>query len=198
MIVIGLTGSIGMGKSTVAAQFRWLGAKICCADAIVHRLMAKGGAAVSAISRHFPGVVKAGAVDRKALGSIVFADKAKLKQLEAILHPLVIAEEDRFIRNEGRKGARLVVVDIPLLFETGGQARFDLTVTVSAPLFLQKQRVMRRANMTAEKFAAIVRSQMPDREKRRRADVVIQTGLGRHRSFMSVAVCVAALKESGL
>ena len=114
MIVIGLTGSIGMGKSTVAAQLSRLGAKICNADAIVHELMAEGGKAVAAIEHLFPDVVKNGAVDRKALGDIVFKDKLQLRRLEQLLHPLVIAEENRFIRQERCKGARMVVLDIPL------------------------------------------------------------------------------------
>jgi len=198
MIVIGLTGSIGMGKSTVTHQFAKLGAKICSADAIAHRLMAKGGAAVKAIGAAFPGVVAQGAVDRKKLGGIVFPDKAKLQTLEQILHPLVIAEENRFIRNARCKGARLAVIDIPLLFETDADERFDMTVMATAPFFLQKQRVMKRPNMTEAKFAAILKSQMPDRDKKKRADFVVQTGLGRHHSFARCAMLVSHLKECGL
>lgn len=198
MIVVGLTGSIGMGKSTIADMFARLGVRVCSADAIVHQLMGKGGKAVAEIGRQFPGVVKDGAVNRKALGEVVFKDKKKLKQLEELLHPLVVDEENRFIAREKRKGARLVLLDIPLLFETGAETRCDMTVTVTAPEFLQKQRVMKRPNMTEDKLASILKSQMDDSEKRHRADMVIQTGLGRHHSFKEVAELVKVLRECAL
>ena len=183
MIVIGLTGGIGMGKSTVAAQLAALGAKVCNADAVVHRLLATNGAAVDSVGRSFPGVVKGGAVDRKALGAIVFHDKEKMQMLEHILHPLVVAEENAFVETQRRLGAKLVVLDIPLLFETGAEQRCDMVIVVSAPPFIQKQRVLRRPNMNAEKLAAIIASQLPDRGKRKRADVVVATGLGKAFSF---------------
>lgn len=192
MLIIGLTGSIGMGKSTVTAQFAALGAKTCNADIVVHRLMGKGGAAVAGVAKHFPQVIDDHSVNRKKLGGIVFHDKQKMALLETVLHPLVIAEEQRFVRNERRKGARLIVLDIPLLFETGGQARFETTVVVTAPAFMQKQRVMKRQGMTEQIFRRIVRMQMPDREKRRRADYIISTGLGKAYSFRQVK---ALLKE---
>jgi dephospho-CoA kinase len=195
MMVIGLTGSIGMGKTTVARQFAALDAHVCSADAIVHGLMARGGKAVAAIGAAFPGVVKDNAVDRRALGAIVFQDKEKLKRLEHILHPLVAEEELRFINAEAAKGARLAVLEIPLLFETGADERCHATVVVTAPFFLQKQRVMKRPHMTEEKFASIIASQMPDRDKRRLADLVVQTGLGRRHSFQTIA---AWLKQEGL
>jgi len=194
MIVIGLTGGIGMGKSTVAAQLELLGAKICCADAIVHRLLGKDGAAVAEVGKAFSGVVKNGAVDRKALGEIVFRDKKKLEKLEHILHPLVIAEENRFIEKEGRKGTKLVALDIPLLFETAGETRCDFTVTASAPELLQRQRVMKRPGMTEEKFRRIISSQMPDREKRRRAEHVVLTGLGKAHSFRQLRKILCCVK----
>ena len=160
-IIIGLTGGIGMGKSTVAAQLAALGAKICSADAIAHRLMAKGGAAVAGVETLFPGVVKSGAVDRKALGDIVFKDKRKTSEtLEHILHPLVVAEENRFIEKQRRLGMKIVVIDIPLLFETDAKKRFDLTLVATAPAFIQRQRVMKRPHMTEEKFR-------PHRERRK-------------------------------
>lgn len=196
MVVIGLTGGIGMGKSTVAGQLARLGAKICNADAIVHALLAEGGAAVQPVGKMFPGTLKAGAVDRKALGEIVFRDKRKLKKLERLLHPLVVAEENRFIARQRRKGAKLVVLDIPLLFETGGHGRCDLTLVASAPHFLQRQRVMRRPGMTGEKFERIVASQMPDRKKRRYADQVVLTGLGKGASFRKVAEIVRQLNHA--
>lgn len=197
MIVIGLTGSIGMGKSTVAALFRRLGIRVCSADAIVHRLLERGGAAVQAVGMRFPGVVRAGAVDRKILGGIVFTDPAGRRALEAILHPMVVAEEEGFVRREARKGAKIVVVEIPLLFETGAEARCDLTVVVTAPARVQRQRVMRRSGMTEEKFAAILRAQMPDGEKRRRAGAVIQTGLGLRHTVVQVAKLVMQLRKLG-
>jgi len=187
MIIIGLTGSIGMGKSTVAAQFAALGVPVCSADAIVHALMRKGGAAVAEVGRLFPDVVKDGAVDRKMLGEIVFADKAKLGALEHILHPLVTAQEERFADIETRKGAKMCVLEIPLLYETGAQERCDIVVVASAPFFLQKQRVMKRPNMTEVKFRRIVAAQMPDREKRERADLVVPTGLGKAHSFRIIS-----------
>lgn len=186
MIIIGLTGGIGMGKSTVAGQFAALGAKICSADACVHKLLGRGGKAVAKVQKHFPDAVKSGAVDRKILGQIVFSDKEKLKLLENILHPLVQEMEGDFISRARRIGARMVVLDIPLLFETAGENRVDYTVVVSAPYFIQKQRVMARHGMTAEKFERILVSQMQDLEKRNRADFVIPTSLGKAYSFRQV------------
>lgn len=196
MIVIGLTGSIGMGKTTVAAQFERLGVRVCSADAIVHQLMGQGGFAVDAIEELFPTVIKNDAVDRKKLGEIVFKNPARRKQLEEILHPMVVGEEEWFVRTEARKGAKIVVLEIPLLFETGAQSRCDTTVVVTAPPYLQMQRVMRRPNMTKEKFRAIIQAQMPDREKRLRASTVIQTGMGKRHSFMQVAQLVHKLRQS--
>jgi len=187
VLIIGLTGGIGMGKSTIAAQLKALGAKICNADAIVHQLLAKGGAAVDAVGKVFPGVVKHGAVDRKALGEIVFKDKAKLEKLEHLLHPLVVAEENRFIDKAWRKGAKLIVLDIPLLFETTAERRCDIVIVAGAPSFIQKQRVMKRHGMTPDKFERIVATQMPEREKHKRADFVVLTGLGKAYSFKQLA-----------
>jgi len=196
MMIIGLTGSIGMGKSTLAKQFESLGAKIICADNVAHTLMAKGGAAVGAIDNAFPGAVKSGAVDRKSLGEMVFHDKAKLAKLEAILHPLIQETEDRFAEKHMRLGAKIVVMDIPLLFETGGEERCDLTVLASAPHFLQAQRVLIRMHMTEAKFKSILAKQMPDREKRARADFIISTGLGKAHSFRQVKTLMRMLHET--
>lgn len=186
MITIGITGSIGMGKSTVTRQCALLGAKTLNSDALVHRLMAPGGRAFAPVAGAFPSAVKNGMIDRKSLGDIVFADEKKLRLLESILHPLVIAEEKKFALAAKRKGARVVVFDIPLLFETGGDGRMDLTLAASAPYLIQRQRVMARENMTAEKFARILARQMPDREKCRRADFIVQTGLGKAASMRQV------------
>lgn len=193
MIIIGLTGGIGMGKSTVANQFARLGAKICSADACVHKLLGKDGGAVDEVRHHFPDAVKSGMVDRKILGQVVFPDKEKLKLLENILHPLVQEMEGEFIKKARRMGAEMVVLDIPLLFETAGENRMDYTVVVSAPALLQRQRVMARKGMTAEKFERILASQMQDLEKRKRADFIIPTGLGKAYSFKMVKQLVQNL-----
>lgn len=179
MILIGLTGSIGMGKSTAAGILRRLGLPVFDADAAVHRLQAPGGAALPAIAAGFPGVVVGGALDRAALGAAVFGNAAARQQLEAIIHPLVRARQAHFIRTHALGRRPLVALDIPLLFETGGEARVDVIAVVSAPAAIQRQRVLRRPGMTAAKFAAILESQLPDSEKRRRADAVIPSGRGK-------------------
>lgn len=179
MIVIGLTGSIAMGKSTIAAQCELLGAKATSADAIVHRLMQPNGAAYEDVAKAFPKAVSKGIIDRKLLGGIVFNDDAKLKTLETILHPLVAREEKKFAMRAGALGAKIVVLDIPLLFEVGAENRVDMTLVATAPYLVQRQRALARANMSEEKFASILAKQMPDSEKRARADVVVHTGLGK-------------------
>jgi dephospho-CoA kinase len=186
VVIVGLTGSIGMGKSTAAQAFRAVGAPVYDADAAVHRLLEPGGAAVGAVLTAFPGVARDDrarlGIDRGALGSRVFGDTQALARLESILHPLVRAEERRFLLASQTQRCRLVVLDIPLLYETGGEARCDATVVVSAPLFVQRARVLRRGKMTEARFAAILARQMPDLEKRRRADFVIPTGLDKRAS----------------
>ena len=178
MMVIGLTGSIGTGKSTAAAMLAGMGLPVFDADAAVHALMAAGGEAVAPIAASFPGVTTESGgrqlVDRKALGSRVFGDTVALRRL----HPLVRRRERRFIATVRRMRLPAVVLDIPLLFETGGDRRCDRVIVVSAPLFLQRQRVMRRPGMTEERFRQVLARQMPDAEKRRRADFVVPTGLG--------------------
>ncbi len=179
MIVLGLTGSIGMGKTTAAGAFRRLGIPTYDADAAVHAVTEAGGEAVPLVQARFPDAVAGGAVDRARLGEAVFDDAAALAELEAILHPIVRRRRDRFLKFNGAAGRRLVVLDIPLLFETGGDRHCDAVAVVSAPAFLQRMRVMSRPGMTEEKFAGILARQMPDGEKRRRADFVIPTGLDR-------------------
>ena len=185
-MILGLTGSIGMGKSTATRAFARFGAAIWDADAEVHRLMAKGGEAVAAVTAAFPEArIEEGdgaAVDRQILGKSVFADKAQLRRLEAILHPMVRRAERRFLAAAERRRCRLAVLDIPLLFETGGEARCDATAVVSAPEFVQRARVLSRRGMTAEKYDAILARQMSDWEKCRRADFVIRTGLNKRNS----------------
>ena len=197
MVVLGLTGSIGMGKTTVANALRAAGAAIYDADAAVHRLLAAGGAAVSPVLARFPDAATGkGAtreVDRGTLGAQVFTDTEALAELEAILHPLVRAGERRFLATSQRRGCRLAVLDMPLLFETGGEARCDATVVVSAPSFVQRARVLGRARMTEERLAAILARQMQDGEKRRRADFVIRTGLDRRLSRLAARRIAARL-----
>jgi dephospho-CoA kinase len=180
MKVIGLTGGIGMGKSNAAAAFRRAGVPVFDADAAVHRLQARGGRAVRAIGRAFPGTVRDGAVDRAALRQAVLFDTAALRRLEAIVHPLVRQEERHFLARARRAGRRVAVLDIPLLFETGGDRQVDQVVVVSAPAAVQRHRVLRRRKMTPAQLDAVIARQTPDAEKRRRADVVIRTGLSRN------------------
>jgi len=179
MRIIGLTGSIGMGKSTASAMLRRLGAPVYDADQAVHRLMGPGGAALPAIEAAFPGVVGSQGVDRQALGAQVFGDPAALKRLEAILHPRVAAARDAFLKRCARAGVEAAVLDVPLLFETGLDQRCDLTLLVTAPPAVQRFRVLKRPGMSAEKLQRIRAQQIPDAIKRRLADVVIPTGLGR-------------------
>jgi dephospho-CoA kinase len=179
MIIIGLTGSIGMGKSTATNSFRRLGIPVFDADAAVHRLQARRGRAVGPIRAAFPGSIVDGRVDREALRRAVLGDPGALKRLEGIVHPLVRDEERRFLARARREGRRLVVLDVPLLLETGGEARVDRVVVVSAPAAVQRTRVLRRRGMTEERLTSIRARQMPDAEKRRRAHHVIPTGLSR-------------------
>lgn len=183
MEVIGLTGGIGMGKSTASAAFRRARLPVFDADAAVHRLQARGGRAVRAIERAFPGTVRDGAVDRAALRQAAVFDPAAMKRLEAILHPMVRDEERAFLARARRAGKRAAVLDIPLLFETGGERRVDRVVVVSAPPSVQMARVRRRRGMTQAQIGAIIARQMPDSEKRRRADIVVRTGLSRHHAL---------------
>ena len=179
MVIIGLTGSIGMGKTTAAGMFRRLGVTVYDSDSAVHRLLGKGGAAVAEIGAAFPGVVADGAVDRAKLRERVFGDRAALRRLEAIVHPRVRRVQWAFLRRAAARGARIVVLDIPLLFEVGMAARCDAVVVVTAPAFLQRARVLSRPGMTPETLSAILANQLPDGEKRRRAGFVVPTSLGR-------------------
>jgi dephospho-CoA kinase len=174
MFVLGLTGSIGMGKSTAAAMFRAEGIAVHDADAVVHALYR--GEAVPLIEAAFPGTTRDGVVDRALLGARVLDDLAALARLEAIMHPLVAASRDAFLTEAEKKGARLVVLDVPLLFETGGDRRVDAVVLVTAPEAVQKERVSRRPGMTPERLAVILARQRPDTEKRARAHFIIDTG----------------------
>lgn len=178
MIVLGLTGSIGMGKSTTAAMFAEAGALAWNADDAVHALYAPGGAAVASVGAAFPGVVVDGAVDRARLADRLGRDPEAFARLEAIVHPLVLAERQDALAAAEARGVRLAVLDIPLLYETGGDRAVDAVVVVTADADVQRRRVLARPGMTTERFEAILARQMPDAEKRRRADFVVDTGQG--------------------
>ena len=195
MMIVGLTGSIGMGKSTAAKMLRQMGVPVYDADANVHAIQAKGGVALPAIEAAFPGVVKDGVLDRQALGARVFGNKEALRKLEAIVHPLVGQRQRAFLKRAARRGERLVVLDIPLLFEGAGERRVDATLVVSAPAFLQRHRVMARPGMSKERLDGILRQQVPDAQKRRKATVVIPTGLGLAPTRLALAKAVAKLKK---
>lgn len=174
-VVLGLTGSIGMGKSTTAAFFREAGVPVWDADATVHRLYGKGGAAVGPLGRLCPAALTDGAIDRAALKDWIAADPTALKRIESVVHPLVAADRADFVARHRRAGTPLVVVDIPLLFETAGEAQCDATLTVSAPAEVQRARVLSRPGMTEATFETLLAKQMPDAEKRARATYVIET-----------------------
>ena len=199
MVVIGLTGGIGMGKSTTAAMFRRAGFPVFDADACVHRLQAPGGGALPVIEAAFPGAVtlRDGRrhLDRAALRRAVLGKPDALRRLEAIMHPLVRCEETRFVARARRARARGVVLDIPLLLETGGARRVDRVVVVSAPRAVQAARVLARGRMTAAEIAAVISRQMPDREKQRYADFVIRTGLNRRESWRAVRRLIETLPK---
>jgi dephospho-CoA kinase len=194
MKVIGLTGGIGMGKSTAAAVFRREGVPVFDADAEVHRLQAPGGRALPAIAAAFPGTVRDNRLDRAALRAAVLGKPEALKRLEGILHPMVRRAEQAFLARARRAGRRMVVLDIPLLFETGGRRHVDLTVVVSAPRPVQTHRVRLRRRMSAADVAAVIARQMPDAEKRRRADVVVRTGLSRHHAIRRLRRLIRELR----
>ena len=175
-----------MGKTTAANNFKSLGIPVYDADAIVHKLIGPKGAAVREIGNAFPMVIAKETVDRALLGTVVFKDSAKLLKLEAILHPYVWAQKHKFLARAARARVKLVVLDVPLLFETGGDRLCDSVVTVSAPPFVQAARVLARPGMTQDKMNAILKRQLPDVEKCRRADFVIRTGLGRIESLRTI------------
>lgn len=178
MIILGLTGSIGMGKSTTGRMFADEGALVWDADAAVHRLYARGGAAVGPLGQAFPDVVVDGAVDRVRLAEVLGRDETAFKRLEAIVHPLVAQDRAQDLAAARAEGVRLAVLDIPLLFETGGDAFVDAVVVVTADPEVQAARVLARPGMTRERFEAILARQTPDAEKRRRADFLVDTGRG--------------------
>jgi dephospho-CoA kinase len=191
MIKLGLTGSIGMGKSTVAAMFREAGVPVFDADAAVHQLQGPGGALVEAIEAAFPGTTGPSGVDRARLGAQVLGDAAALARLEAIVHPAVAEMRERFLHDHA--GAPIIVFDIPLLFEKSGGAGLDAVAVVSAPPEIQRERVLARPGMTTGKLAQILALQMPDAEKRARADHVIDTGTSLDETRRAVRELIACL-----
>ncbi|RFC68486.1 MULTISPECIES: dephospho-CoA kinase [Mesorhizobium] len=194
MIVLGLTGSIGMGKSTTAKMFEEAGVPVHDSDEAVHRLYR--GKATPLIEEAFPGSTHNGVVDRNLLGQKVLGNPEALKLLEAIIHPLVRADADAFLEHHRKLGAPIAVLDIPLLFETGGRNRVDKVVVVTAAPEIQRQRVLDRPGMTEEKFRTILAKQMPDDEKRARADFIIDTGKGLDAARSAVAVIIDALSRA--
>jgi dephospho-CoA kinase len=197
MLILGLTGSIGMGKSTTAAMFEAEGVPVYDSDAAVHALYAAGGAAVAPVEAAFPGVLTDGAIDRAKLSAKVVGNPEALAKLEAIVHPLVGADRIGFFQKAQAEGRDIVVLDVPLLFETGGEKSVHKVVVVSAPPEAQRARVLARPEMTPEKFEAILARQTPDAEKRARADFVIDTGQGVEHARKQVRDLLTLLRTSG-
>jgi dephospho-CoA kinase len=195
MKVIGLTGGIGMGKSTAAQAFRRARLPVFDADAAVHRLQARGGRAVRAIGAAFPGSVVDNAVDRARLRAAVLGKPDALKRLEAILHPMVRQEERAFLSRARRARAPAAVLDVPLLLETGGHRRVDTVVVVSAPRAVQTHRVRQRRRMSAADIDAVIARQMPDRDKQRFANIVVRTGLSRHHALRALRRLIRGLRQ---
>lgn len=196
MIILGLTGSIGMGKSTTAQLFAEEGAPVYDADAAVHALYEPGGAAVAPIAAAFPGAVKEGAVDRAALSALVLDRPEALRQLEGIVHPLAREAQEQFLKRAQESGARIAIMDVPLLFETGGDAHVDAVVVATTSAEIQRARVLSRPGMTPQKLEQILARQLPDSEKRARADFVINTGFGIEDARAQVRAVLAALREA--
>ena len=192
MIILGLTGSIGMGKSTAARMLKKTGCAVHNSDKAVHQALAPNGAAFEEVAVTFSESwdKKKHIIKRDILAGIIFKDTQKKEELENILHPIVHQSQNRFIQKQQRLGRKIVVLDIPLLFETGAQSRVDYTIVVSAPAHIQRRRVLSRADMTPEKFEAILAAQMPDHEKRLRADFVIPTGMGLAYTYRALQNCL--------
>ncbi len=206
MIVIGLTGSIGMGKSVAAAMLQTLRVPVHDSDGEVHKLLRPGGKAAVAVGAAFPyfrfpqiygkkGKSGIRPIKRAALGEVVFHDSARRRKLEKIIHPLVRAAQNDFIRKHKKMGAQIIALDIPLLFETGGESLVDVVLVVTAPCEVQRRRVLARPGMTEEKFRSILKRQMPDGEKRARADYIVHTGLGRAPAMKELKAALADIRK---
>ena len=194
MIILGLTGSIAMGKTMAARHFRREGVWVYDSDLAVHGLLSKGGGAVDIISKEFPGVIKNTAIDRNLLGELVFKNAIALRKLESILHPLVKEQQTKFLSNAAREHQKFTVLDVPLLFETGGDKNCDFTACVLAPTFLQYMRAMSRPKMTRAKLRGIIEFQIPNEKKCQRADFIIRSGLNIKTSLHDVKKIIALLK----
>ncbi len=195
MIVLGLTGSIGMGKSTTAAMFAEAGARVLDSDAVVHGLYAQDGAAVGPVGRAFAGVVSGGAVDRQVLAARIAEDPGALERLETIVHPLVAQARDAFLDRARADGTAVAVLDIPLLFEVGQDAVVDAVVVVSADPLVQRERVLARPGMTPDRLDALLKRQLPDAEKRARADFLVDTGNGHDAARAEVRRILATVQD---
>lgn len=195
MLTLGLTGSIGMGKSTTAAMFREAGVPVYDADAAVADLYVAGGAAVAPLEAAFPGVTRDGAVDREALRQRVLGDDAAMTRLNAVVHPLLGKDRVAFFERAQAQGADMVVLDIPLLFETGGHVNMDAVVVVTAPPEMQRERVLARPGMTPDRLDAILARQVADAEKRARAHFVVDTGRGLDAARAQVAEIIAVMRD---
>ena len=195
MYILGLTGSIGMGKTTAASMFRRYGVPVYDADAAVHQLMKSDSMVIKQVKKVFPNVVENENIDRNALGSIVYKNRKALAALELILHPLVRAMQIEFLRQRGKARQNLVVLDIPLLFENKIDKFCDTVAVVSAPPYLQKIRVLSRPYMTPERFEQIIDNQLPNTEKIKRAEFIIQTGIGRNHSLLNIINIIGIVRE---
>lgn len=197
MIVLGLTGSIGMGKSTVAGMLRLMGCAVHDSDQAAHKALDRGGAAFEEVAVTFPDAWdrKKHIINRRILGELVFADPKKRAALEHIVHPAVWQSQKEFLKAQKALGRKVAVLDIPLLFETGAEKRVDYTLCVTAPYAVQRRRVLARPGMTEEKFLAVVNAQMPDSEKRMRADFVVPTGMGYSLTWRTLRAMMRELKK---
>ena len=196
MLIVGLTGSIGMGKSETAKMFAAAGVQVFDADATVHKLQAKDGKAIAPIQKAFPEVIEGGELNRSALGAVIFADEGAKKKLEAIMHPMVAHERIGFFAAAEKSGAAFVVLDIPLLFETGGDKACDKVIVVSASATVQRERTLSRPGMSAEKFEQILTGQTPDANKRGRADYIIETDKGLEHAEAQVASIIRDITKN--
>lgn len=199
MIVLGLTGSIGMGKSTAANMLRDMGLPVHCSDEAVRAATKTGGSAFKAVAESFPEAYdkKENRIDRALLADIVFQDEEKRRALEDILHPVAVNSQKKFLRTQALARADIVVLDIPLLYETGADTRVDYVIVLTAPLFIQRQRVLSRAGMNEERFASVLETQMTDAEKCARADFVVQTGNGMAYTRKELAAIIGYLRKPG-
>ena len=195
MIIVVLTGSIAMGKSTTASMLNRRKIPVFDADEVVHNLFSRGGALLGLVEKHFPSAVTGNRVDRVVLGKIVFGDPYRLSVLESIIHPLVDIERKRFLQTHRRSKTKMVVLDIPLFYETKKRYKSDFVCVVSAPIFLQKQRALRRPGMTQQKLDAILSRQMPDYEKRKRSNFIVSTGLGRAHTNRSLGKILNHMRQ---